>query len=89
MDLKRNRIILLCILALMFPIVLFSNRLGTTLSVAALLGVLVLYLVGIHFLWRCPACGPPWASPAASPPTAPTAKKSCNAPHSPVKGLSV
>lgn len=35
MDLKRNRIILLCILALMFPIVLFSNRLGTTLSVAA------------------------------------------------------
>ena len=57
MNLKRNRIILLSILSLMFPIVIFSQQLGTTLSMAALLGVLVLYLVGIHFLWRCPDCG--------------------------------
>lgn len=67
MDLKRSRIILLCILALMFPIVLFSHLLGTTLSVAALLGVLVLYLVAIHFLWRCPRCGHALGKPSCVP----------------------
>ena len=75
MDLKRNRIILLCILALMFPIVLFSNRLGTTLSVAALMGVLVLYLVGIHFLWRCPACGHALGKPSRIPTHCPYCEK--------------
>ena len=57
MDLKRNRLILLAILALMFPVVIFSPLLGKTLSMALLIGDLVVYLVALHFLWRCPACG--------------------------------
>ena len=57
MDLKRNRKILLAILALMFPAVIFSPLLGRTVSMALLIGILVVYLVAIHFLWRCPACG--------------------------------
>lgn len=75
MDLKRNRIILLCILSLMFPIVIFADRLGTTLSVAALLGVLVLYLVGIHFLWRCPVCGHALGMPSRIPTHCPYCEK--------------
>ena len=75
MNLKRNRIILLSILALIFPIVIFSHRLGTTLSMAALLGVLVLYLVGIHFLWRCPACGHALGKPSHIPTCCPYCEK--------------
>ena len=75
MDLKRNRIILLCILALLFPIVIFSHLLGTRLSVALLLGVLVLYLVAIHFLWRCPACGHALGKPSRIPTHCPYCEK--------------
>ena len=44
MNLKRNRIILLAILALLFPIVIFSHLLGQTLSMALLIADLVIYL---------------------------------------------
>ena len=75
MDLKRNRKIMLAILALLFPVVIFSPQLGKTLSMALLLGVLVIYLVAIHFLWRCPACGHALGLPSRIPTHCPYCEK--------------
>lgn len=75
MDLKRNRKILLAILALMFPAVIFSPLLGRTVSMALLIGILVVYLVAIHFLWRCPACGHALGLPSRIPTHCPYCEK--------------
>lgn len=75
MDLKRNRKILLAILALMFPAVIFSPLLGRTVSMALLIGILAVYLVAIHFLWRCPACGHALGLPSRIPTHCPYCEK--------------
>ena len=75
MDLKRNRKIMLAILALLFPIVIFSPQLGKTLSMALLIGDLVVYLVALHFLWRCPACGHALGLPSRIPTPGPYCEK--------------
>ena len=75
MDLKRNRKIMLAILALLFPVVIFSPQLGKTLSMALLIGDLVVYLVALHFLWRCPACGHALGLPSRIPTHCPCCEK--------------
>lgn len=75
MNLKRNRIILLAILTLLFPIVIFSHTLGRTLSMTLLFGVLVIYLIAIHFLWRCPDCGHALGMPSRIPTHCPYCEK--------------
>ncbi len=75
MNLKKNRIILLCILALLFPIVIFSHILGPTRSMIALVAVLIIYLVAIHFLWSCPHCGHALGKPSHIPTHCPYCEK--------------
>ena len=75
MDLKRNRKIMLAILALLFPVVIFSPQLGKTLSMALLIGDLVVYLVALHFLWRCPACDHALGLPSRIPTHCPYCEK--------------
>ena len=75
MDLKRNRKIMLAILALLFPVVIFSPQLGKTLSMALLIGDLVVYLVALYFLWRCPACGHALGLPSRIPTHCPDCEK--------------
>ena len=67
MNLKFSRMILLAILVALFPIVYFSRQLGSTVSVLAILAVLVIYLIAVHFLWRCPHCGRPLGQPGSVP----------------------
>ena len=75
MDLKRNRKIMLAILALLFPIVIFSYELGRTLSMTLIIADLVIYLVALHFLWRCPACGHALGLPSRIPTHCPYCEK--------------
>lgn len=57
MNLKRNRTILLCLLVLLVPLAYFSHKLALpSLSLLPLVGWLILYLVAVHLLWRCPYC---------------------------------
>lgn len=57
MNLKRNRTILLCLLALLIPLAYFSHKLALpSLSLLPFVGWLILYLVAVHLLWRCPHC---------------------------------
>ena len=56
MNLKRNRIILLCLIALLIPLAILANKLVTPLSFVPLLGWLILYFAAVHLLWRCPHC---------------------------------
>lgn len=57
MNLKRNRTILLCLLVLLIPLAYFSHKLALpSLSLLPLVGWLILYLVAVHLLWRCPHC---------------------------------
>ena len=57
MNLKRNRIILLCLVALLIPLAILANKLVAPLSFVPLLGWLILYFAAVHLLWRCPHCG--------------------------------
>jgi hypothetical protein len=75
MNLKRNRIILLAILALLFPVVIYSQRMGPALSMAALLAILIIYLVAVHFLWCCPHCGHALGKPSSVPTHCPYCEK--------------
>jgi len=57
MNLKRNRVILLCLLVLLVPLAYLSHKLALpSLSLLPLVGWLILYLVAVHLLWRCPHC---------------------------------
>ena len=58
MNLKRNRIILLCLMALLIPLAYFAHQMVTpVLSLLPLVGWLLLYFAAVHLLWRCPHCG--------------------------------
>ena len=57
MNLKRNRVILLCLVALLIPLAIVSNKLIPSISFVPLLGWLILYFAAVHLLWRCPHCG--------------------------------
>ena len=58
MNLKRNRIILLCLIALLIPLAYVAHRFAApALSLLPLIGWLILYFVAVHLLWRCPHCG--------------------------------
>lgn len=75
MDLKRNRLILLAILALLIPVVFFSHQIGTTISLALIVGILVIYLIAVHFLWTCPHCGHALGKPDQIPTHCPYCEK--------------
>lgn len=57
MNLKRNRIILLCLVALLIPLAYFASKLAPSVSFIPLIGWLILYFAAVHLLWRCPHCG--------------------------------
>ncbi len=57
MNPKRNRIILLCLIALLIPLAVLANKLVPPFSLFPLLGWLILYVAAVHLLWRCPHCG--------------------------------
>ena len=57
MNLKRNRIILLCLSALLIPLAYFSGKLEPSFSFIPFVGWLFLYFAAVHLLWRCPHCG--------------------------------
>lgn len=58
MNLKRNRIILLCLIVLLVPLAYFAHQMVTpVLSLLPLVGWLILYFAAVHLLWRCPHCG--------------------------------
>lgn len=56
MSLKRNRIILLCLAALLIPLAIVANKLPAGLSFIPIIGWLILYFAAVHLLWRCPHC---------------------------------
>ena len=54
MNLKRNRIFLLCLMALLVPLAYFAHQIvAPVLSLLPLVGWLILYFVAVHLLWRC------------------------------------